>query len=72
MAVHDDNSFCFSARVVEEILKDGTRILKVLCRPGTFILNIPDSSSLGLGDHVCISGSFHIEGLEKMPEQREE
>ena len=65
MSTIDGRSFCFPAEVVEEIHKDGSKVIKALCHPESFIMTISENGSYGLGDRIRVYGTMQIERLEK-------
>jgi hypothetical protein len=50
--------------VAELISRNGSRIIRVLCNPGTLIIEIPDEGNMQLGEKVQVTGSIHIESVQ--------
>jgi len=57
------NTYQFSCRVVEVIYKEDKRVIKVVCNPGSLIIETPDAGKAQLGDRLLLSGSFHIDTI---------
>ena len=66
MSINRSNRYCFVGKVVEVIYKDNTRIPRVICTPGSLILELPEQENLQLETNVKITGSFRIESLEEI------
>lgn len=48
------------------ISRNGKRIIKAVCTPGTIIIEIPDDGKIQLGEKVQITGTIQIESVESM------
>ena len=46
------------------ISRQGKRIIRVLCNPGTIIIEVPDDGKMQLGDKVQVSGRIEIDSME--------
>jgi hypothetical protein len=57
------NTYQLSCRVVEVIYKEDKRIIKVVCNPGSIILETPDAGKAQLGDRLHLTGSFQIDTI---------
>lgn len=57
------NNYQFSCRVVEVIYKEERRIIKVVCNPGSLIIETPDAGKAQLGDRLLLKGSFYIDTI---------
>ena len=58
------NSYRFRCEVVEVIYKDGKRVIKAMCNPGSLIIETPDDGKIQLGDKLIVTGSIHIDSTE--------
>ena len=63
MTLKQSNRYCFHCEVAEMISRNGNRIVKALCTPGTIIIEIPDDGNLQLGEKLQVTGSIHIESM---------
>ena len=64
MAVTESNTFHLSCKVSEVIHQDRKRIIRVMCNPGSLIIETPDDGKVQLGDSLHVTGTLHIERLE--------
>jgi hypothetical protein len=64
MLSEESNRYRFQCEVVEVIYKDGKRIIKAMCNPGTMIIETPDDGKIQLGDRMVVTGTIHIEKSE--------
>ena len=64
MALKHPNRLSFHCEVAEMISRDGNRIIKALCNPGTIIIEIPDNGNMQLGEKLQVTGNIHIESME--------
>jgi len=59
-----ENQFVFKGEIVE-VLNNPTSVkARIICRPGTIIIEIPSPEQYHLGDEVLITGSFVWEKIE--------
>lgn len=58
------NTYNFSCQVVEIIYKGEKRIIKVMCNPGSLIIETPDAGKAQLGDRLQVSGTLHIDKVK--------
>jgi len=66
MTLKQSNRYSFHCEVAEMISRNGSRIIKALCTPGTIIIEIPDDGKMQLGEHVRVTGTIQIESMEPM------
>jgi len=66
MTLRPSNRYCFHCEVAEMISRNGKRIIKALCNPGTIIIEIPDDGNMQLGEKLQVTGSIHIESMESI------
>jgi hypothetical protein len=64
MTLKHSNRYNFQCEVAEMISRNGRRIIRVLCNPGTIIIEVPDDGKMQLGDKVQVSGRIEIESME--------
>jgi hypothetical protein len=64
MASGTPNTYRFYCQVVEVIHKDGGRLIKTMCKPGSLIIETPDDGITQLGDMLIVTGKFLIETME--------
>ena len=64
MSLKSSNRYCFHCEVAEMISRNGNRIVKALCTPGTIIIEIPDDGNMQLGEKLLVTGTIHIESME--------
>jgi len=64
MILKQSNQYNFSCEVAELISRQGKRIIRVLCNPGTIIIEVPDDGKMQLGDKVQVSGRIEIDSME--------
>lgn len=58
------NRYRFQCEVVEVIHKDGSRMIKAICTPGSIIIETPDDGNIQLGDKLMVSGTLQIDKIE--------
>jgi hypothetical protein len=63
------NTYRLVCNVMEIIFKDEKRSLKVMCDPGSMIIETPDSKDIQLGDKLVIKGTIHIESIETITDK---
>lgn len=68
MILKQSNQYKFSCEVAELISRKGNRIIRVLCNPGTIIIEVPDDGKMQLGDKVQVTGRIEIDSME--PEKK--
>lgn len=66
MAINPENKYIFRGEVVEVLNQGLSRKIKVICKPGSMIIETPDIEAVTLGDSVIIKGTFKIDTLETM------
>ena len=66
MTTLSENKYIFRGEVVEVLNQGPSRRIKVICKPGSMIIETPDLDTLTLGDAVIIKGSFEVDTLETM------
>lgn len=66
MTLNQSNRYCFHCEVAEMISRNGKRIIKAVCTPGTIIIEIPDDGKIQLGEKVQLTGTIQIESVESM------
>lgn len=64
MSLIQANRYSFHCEVAELISRNGSRIIRVLCNPGTLIIEIPDEGNMQLGGKVQVKGSILIESVQ--------
>lgn len=64
MSLNLKNRFIFHGEIIEVINTAGIRTLKILCSPGSMIIEAPEQKNLELGDHVVLTGTFEPDVLE--------
>ena len=58
------NTYRLYCQVVEVIHKDGGRLIKTMCKPGSLMIEIPDDGKTKLCDTLIVTGRFQIESME--------
>jgi len=59
-----ENLFVFKGEIVE-VLNNPTSVkARVMCKPGTIIIEVPSPEQFHLGDEVMITGNFVWEKIE--------
>ena len=58
------NRYRFQCEVVEVIHKDGSRMIKAVCNPGSIIIETPDVGNIQLGDKLTVTGTLQIDSIE--------
>ena len=58
-----DNKFVFQGKVIEVINYSQNRIIKVLCKPESIVIESVDDSSLNLGDTVNLTGTYKVDNI---------
>jgi hypothetical protein len=48
------------------ISRNGKRIIKATCSPGTIIIEIPDDGKIQLGEQVQVTGAIQVESVESL------
>jgi len=66
MTINPENKYIFRGEVVEVLNQGPSRKIKVICKPGSMIIETPDIDTVTLGDSVIITGTFEIDTLETM------
>ena len=66
MTTLSENKYIFRGEVVEVLNQGLNRKIKVICKPGSLIIETPDKDALTLGDSVIIKGTFEVDTLETM------
>ncbi len=69
MRLKQTNRYSFHCEVAELISRNGSRIIRVLCNPGTLIIEIPDDGNMQLGGKVQVTGSIQIESVQTTENQ---
>lgn len=60
------NRFVFKGEIAELVTKDSAVNAKILCKPGTLLIEISNLSDFELGDQVRLSGTFTCEKIENL------
>lgn len=66
MTLNQSNRYCFHCKVAEMISRNGKRIIKATCSPGTIIIEIPDDGKIQLGEKVQVTGTIQVESVESL------
>lgn len=64
MSSDTSNTYRFYCQVIEVIHKDGGRLIKTMCNPGSLIIETPDDGKAKLGDKLIVTGSLRIVSME--------
>jgi hypothetical protein len=59
------NTYRFKCEVVEVIYAGDNPVVKMICNPGSMIVEVPYEKSLKLGDHLIVTGELDITSTEK-------
>ena len=59
------NTYRFYCEAMELISSGSRSYVKLICRPGSIIVEIPYDKNISLGDRVIITGSLNIITTEK-------
>jgi hypothetical protein len=60
-----ENRFVFKGEIAEVLTSKNSVKARVMCRPGTIIIEVPSPDQFRLGDEVLLTGSFTWEKIEK-------
>jgi hypothetical protein len=59
-----ENQFVFKGEIVEVLNNPTTVKARIMCKPGTLIIEIPSPENYHLGDQVLVTGNFVWEKIE--------
>ena len=60
------NQFVFKGEIAEVLNHPPLVKARIICKPGSFILEVPSNNAYELGDEVLITGSFICEKIENI------
>ncbi len=66
MSGNNDNQFVFKGEIAELLGSQASAKARILCKPGTLLIEIPSINDYHLGDEVLITGSFTCEKIENI------
>ena len=61
----DSNIYRFHCEVVEVISTGAESTIKVICNPGSIIIEIPNERKIKMGDRIIVTGNLNILSSEK-------
>ena len=65
MEMSESNTYRFKCEVVEVIYKGENPVVKMICNPGSMIVEVPKKGDIQLGDCLILTGELNISSLEK-------
>jgi len=61
----DSNTYCFHCEVVEIISTGAESTVKMICNPGSLIIEIQNERKMKMGDRIIVTGNLDILSTEK-------
>ncbi len=61
----DSNTYCFHCEVVEVISTGAESTVKMICNPGSIIIEFHNEGKMKMGDRIIVTGNLDILSTEK-------
>jgi hypothetical protein len=72
MEIENKNTYRFKCEIVEVINEGKDPVIKMICYPGSLIVEMPKKKHYKLGDHLILTGELHVTSTERDCDEKSE